>query len=163
SNAGVRDGIVADLAASGAGADSARLNPDQLREVERVASRFGIVLDDARLVAGYAKELFATLRPLHQLSSSYARLMEAACYFCATGDYIHDAAHHKHAYYIVANVDFSGFTVRERALIAALCRYHRKALPQESHDEYAALPLEDKRALMWLVPLLRLADNFDAS
>ena len=94
---------------------------------------------------------------------AYGRLLEAACYFLDTGHYINDAAHHKHAYYIVANVDFSGFTNSERELIAALCRYHRKAVPSPAHAEYQALPAEDKRALVLLAPLLRLADNLDRS
>ena len=101
------------------------------------------------------------LRPLHQLPLSYGRLLDAACYFYDAGHYINDAAHHKHAYYIVANADFSGFTDRERAFIAALCRYHRKAMPQESHQEFLRLLPEDRRALLWLIPLLRLADNLD--
>ena len=163
SSAGVRDGIIADLAASGAGESLARMNDDQRREVERVAARFGIILKDARLVADHAQKLFHAVAGLHQLPLSFGRLLEAACYFCDTGHFINDAAHHKHAYYIVANVDFSGFTDRERAMIAALCRYHRKAMPQTSHAEFVALNEEDRRALMLLIPLLRLADNIDPS
>jgi exopolyphosphatase/guanosine-5'-triphosphate,3'-diphosphate pyrophosphatase len=161
SAAGVRDGILADLAALGASGELSGMNPDQLREVERVASRFGVALPDARTVAGFAKELFHATHGLHQLPLAHGRLLEAACYFCDTGHYINDAAHHKHAYYVVAYSDFSGFTDRERRLTAALCRYHRKAMPQESHPEFAELALEDKRALMWMIPLLRLADNLD--
>ena len=163
SSAGVRDGIIADLAASGAGGELTRMNIDQRREVERISSRFGIAVKDAHLVADYAVDLFAATGGLHQLPAAYGRLLEAACYFCDTGHYINDAAHHKHAYYIVANVDFSGFTDRERALIAALCRYHRKAMPQESHSEFTTLAADDKRALILLIPLLRLADNLDPS
>ena len=161
SSAGVRDGILADLATGQAGQDVSRMTADQLREVERVAARFGVSLPDAGTVAGFALELFHALLTLHQLPLWAGRLLQAASYFCDTGHYINDAAHHKHAYYLVSNADFSGFTDRERRLIAALCRYHRKALPQESHAEFAALSLEDKRILMWLVPLLRLADNLD--
>ncbi len=163
SAAGVRDGILADLSAQGAIGELSSMNGDQLREVERVASRFGVALPDARTVAGFAKELFHATHSLHQLPLAQGRLLQAACYFCDTGHYINDAAHHKHAYYVVANSDFSGFTDRERQLTASLCRYHRKAMPQESHAEFAALSLEDKRALMWLIPLLRLADNLDPS
>jgi exopolyphosphatase / guanosine-5'-triphosphate,3'-diphosphate pyrophosphatase len=58
-------------------------------------------------------------------------------------------------------VDISGFTDRERAFIAALCRYHRKAMPQASHPEFQALPPEEKRALPLMIPVLRLAFNLD--
>ena len=70
---------------------------------------------------------------------------------------------HKHSYYVVSNSDMPGFTDRERLLIAALCRYHRKALPSPLHNAYQTLSPEEKRILTLLIPLLRLADNLDRS
>ena len=159
SAAGVRDGIIADMAARGVGGERARLSLDQRKEVERVAVRFGAVLKHARRVAGFAQILFGRLQALHQLPLAYGRLLEAACYLCESGHYINDAAHHKHACYIVANVDLSGFTNRERQFTALLCRYHRKAMPSPSHSEYQALAAAERRPLTLLIPLLRLADN----
>jgi exopolyphosphatase / guanosine-5'-triphosphate,3'-diphosphate pyrophosphatase len=163
SSAGVRDGIIADMAAKGVGGELARLSRDQRKEVERVATRFGAVLKHARRVAAFSQFLFARLQPLHQLPLNYGRLLEAACYFCETGHYINDNAHHKHAYYIAANADLSGFRNREREFIAALCRYHRKAMPSPAHPEYQAVAADDRRALTLLIPILRLADNLDRS
>jgi exopolyphosphatase/guanosine-5'-triphosphate,3'-diphosphate pyrophosphatase len=159
SAAGVRDGIIADMAARGVGGALARLTRDQRKEVERVATRFGAVIGRARRVAAFAHLLFARIQPLHQLPLTFGKLLEAACYFSATGHYINDSGHHKHAYYIAANVDLSGFTNREREFIAILCRYHRKAMPSPAHPEYQALPAEERRPLLLLIPLLRLADN----
>ena len=110
-------------------------------------------------MAALAQYLFAHLQPLHQLALNYGRLLEAACFLMNTGHYVNDSGHHKHAYYIVANVDFSGFTNREREFIAALCRYHRKAMPSAAHPEYQSLTPDDRRPLHLLIPLLRLADN----
>ncbi len=163
SSAGVRDGIIADMAAKGVGGELARLSRDQRKEVERVAMRFGAVLKHARRVAAFAQFLFARLGPLHQLPLAYGRLLEAACYFCETGHYINDNAHHKHAYYIAANVDLSGFENRERDFIASLCRYHRKAMPSPAHLEFQGLSPDDRRPLTLLIPILRLADNLDRS
>jgi exopolyphosphatase / guanosine-5'-triphosphate,3'-diphosphate pyrophosphatase len=162
-SAGVRDGILADMAARGVGGELARLGREQRKEVERVASRFGVVLPHARKVAGFSQTLFSRLEPLHQLPLAYGRLLEAASYFCDTGHHVNDSGHHKHAYYIVSNVDFSGFTNRERVFIATLCRYHRKAMPSAAHPEYQILAPDDKRALLLLIPVLRLADNLDRS
>jgi exopolyphosphatase/guanosine-5'-triphosphate,3'-diphosphate pyrophosphatase len=161
SSAGVRDGIIADLAARGVGGEAARLTRDQRREVERVASRFGVKVKHAHQVAGFARLLFHRMLALHQLPLAYGRLLEAAAYLCDTGHYISDSGHHKHAYYVIANADLSGFTVREREFIANLCRYHRKAMPSLAHSSYQAMPPEDRRALMLLIPILRLADNLD--
>jgi len=163
SSAGVRDGIIADMAARGVGGELARLSKEQRLEVERVATRFGAPVRNARRVAALGHTLFTRLQPLHQLPMNYGRLLEAACYFSETGHYINDAAHHKHAYYIVANVDFSGFTNREREVIANLCRYHRKAMPSPAHPEYQALSPDDRRPVLLLIPILRLADNLARS
>jgi exopolyphosphatase/guanosine-5'-triphosphate,3'-diphosphate pyrophosphatase len=162
-SAGVRDGILADMAARGVGGELARLGREQRKEVERVAQRFGVVLPHARKVAAFSQTLFSRLEPLHQLPLAYGRLLEAASYFCDTGHYVNDSGHHKHAYYLVSNVDFSGFTNRERIFIATLCRYHRKAMPATTHPEFQILAPDDKHALLMLIPVLRLADNLDRS
>lgn len=163
SAAGVRDGIVADLAARGVGEELIRLTREQRREVERVATRFGVQVKHARQVAGFAQILFQRLLPLHQLPLAYGRLLEAAAYLCDSGHFISDTGHHKHAYYIVSNLDLPGFTVREREFIANLCRYHRKAMPSLTHPSFQGLPPEDRRGLNLLIPILRLADNLDRS
>jgi exopolyphosphatase/guanosine-5'-triphosphate,3'-diphosphate pyrophosphatase len=163
SGAGVRDGIIADLASKGVGGERARLSREQRREVERVATRFGADLGNARIVAKFSQFLFGRLQALHQLPLAYGRLLEAACYFCETGHYINDSAHHKHAYYIVSNVDLSGFTNHEREFVANLCRYHRKAMPSASHPEYQALAADERRPMTLLIPVLRLADNLARS
>ena len=161
SAAGVRDGIISDLAERGVGGEAARLTRDQRREVERVATRFGVKLKHARQVAGFSQALFKVMQALHQLPLAYGRLLEAASYLCDSGHYVSDSSHHKHAYYVIANADLSGFTAREREFVANLCRYHRKAMPTLAHSSYQALPAEDRRALTLLIPILRLADNLD--
>jgi exopolyphosphatase/guanosine-5'-triphosphate,3'-diphosphate pyrophosphatase len=138
-----------------------RLGGDERKEVERMSSRFGVARPHARKVAGFAVTLFEALQPLHKLAPAYGRLAEAAAYLHDVGHYIADSSHHKHSYYVVANSDISGFTARERELIANLCRYHRKALPSSDHENLRPLPAEDKEALVRLIPVLRLADGLD--
>ena len=91
----------------------------------------------------------------------YGRLLEAAAYLHDIGHFVSDNKHHKHSYYLVTNSDMPGFTARERDLIANLCRYHRKAVPSETHPNWQGLDLEGKRAVQFLAPVLRLADNLD--
>jgi exopolyphosphatase / guanosine-5'-triphosphate,3'-diphosphate pyrophosphatase len=163
SHAGVRDGIIADLAARNVGAELSRLNRDQRREVEEMCRRYGVSLDRARKVAHIAGLLFTALYPLHQLSPPSGKLLEAAAYLLDVGHYISGVGHHKHSYYVVANSDMPGFTDRERLLIASLCRYHRKAMPSPMHGAYLALSADERKVLMDLTPILRLADNLDRS
>jgi exopolyphosphatase/guanosine-5'-triphosphate,3'-diphosphate pyrophosphatase len=163
SAAGVRDGVIADLAARGVGREAARLNTDERRELERMTVRYGVAREHVRKVAAFAASLFHELEPLHKLAAPYGRLLEASGYLHDVGHFISDASHHKHSYYVVANSDMPGFTARERELIANLCRYHRKALPSADHPNLKALSPEDRDALGRLIPLLRLADALDRS
>ncbi len=159
SRAGVRDGLIADLAARNVGAELSRLTREQRREVEDMGHRYGVSLPHARAVSHIAGLLFTALHPLHRLPPAAGRLLEAAAHLIDVGHFISSSSHHKHSYYVVANSDMPGFTERERMLVAALCRYHRKALPSTMHTAFQSLDPEDKRALTVLIPLLRLADN----
>ena len=118
SRAGVRDGIIADLAARNVGAELSRLNREQRREVEEMARRYGVSLEHARKVAHISSLLFTALQPLHQLPPAVGKLLEAAAYLHDVGHFVSSVAHHKHSYYVVSNSDMPGFTARERLLIA---------------------------------------------
>lgn len=163
SRAGVRDGIIADLAARNVGAELSRMSRDQRREVEDMGRRYGVSHEHARKVASISNLLFTALQPLHQLAPACGKLLEAAAHLLDVGHYVSSSSHHKHSYYVVSNSDMPGFTERERILIAHLCRYHRKSLPGPMHNAYQSLPAEEKRMLMLMIPLLRLADNLDRS
>jgi exopolyphosphatase/guanosine-5'-triphosphate,3'-diphosphate pyrophosphatase len=163
SPAGVRDGIIADLAARNVGAERARLSRDQKREVERVGRRYGVNLEHGRQVAEIGSLLFGALQSLHELPAGCGKLLDAAAYLHDVGHFISGVSHHKHSYYVVSNSDMAGFTERERLLIAALCRYHRKALPNPLHNVYQLLSAEERKVLMMLIPILRLADNLNRS
>lgn len=159
SRAGVRDGIIADLAARNVGAELSRLSRDQRREVESMGRRFGVQKEHARSVAQISCLLFTGLQPLHQLPPGSGKLLEAAAYLLDVGHYVSSSSHHKHSQYLVANADMPGFTERERMLIANLCRYHRKSLPNPMHSSYQALTAEEKRQLNLMIPIVRLADH----
>jgi exopolyphosphatase/guanosine-5'-triphosphate,3'-diphosphate pyrophosphatase len=163
SSAGVRDGIIADLAARGAGYNLSQLPAEQRATVEQMAEHYHVPIKHARKVARLANALFTAMHSLHKLSPLYGRLLEAAAYLHDIGHYVSDNKHHKHSYYLVANSDLPGFTARERELIANLCRYHRKAVPNETHLNWQGLDLEGRQAVHFLAPILRLADSLDRS
>jgi exopolyphosphatase/guanosine-5'-triphosphate,3'-diphosphate pyrophosphatase len=163
SRAGVRDGIIADLAARSVGSERSRLSRDQRREVENLCRRYGVDLAHARKIADVANLLFTALEPLHQLPPPNGKTLDAAAYLLDVGHFVSDLSHHKHSWYVVAHSDLAGFNERERMLIAALCRYHRRALPNPDHEAYQLLTAEEKRTLMLLIPILRLADNLGRS
>lgn len=163
SSAGVRDGIIADLAARGVDRDLERLSPDQRSVVEALAEHFGVAIRHGRRVSKLASDLFGGLQPLHNLEPHCGGLLEAAAYLHDTGHYVSDTRHHKHSYYLIANSDLPGFTRNEREVIANLCRYHRKAMPTPDHGNLQLLDADGRRVVNLLSPVLRLADSLDRS
>jgi exopolyphosphatase/guanosine-5'-triphosphate,3'-diphosphate pyrophosphatase len=163
SAAGVRDGIIADLAARGVGRELSMLSRDQRRSVEQMARRYGVQLPHARKVADLAHRLFQSLQPLHRLPPALGKILEAAAYLHDIGHFVSDTSHHKHSYYLVVHSDLPGFTDSERQLIGLLCRYHRKSMPTPRHTPFQTIDPESRRAIHLLVPLLRIADSLDRS
>jgi exopolyphosphatase / guanosine-5'-triphosphate,3'-diphosphate pyrophosphatase len=163
SAAGVRDGIIADLAARRMDRGLTRLSPDQRTVVERLSEHYGVGLSHGRRVAKLANDLFTAFQGLHKLAPHFGTLLEAAAYLHDAGHYVSDTRHHKHSFYLVMNSDLPGFTLPEREFVANLCRYHRKAVPVAEHSNFQALPPDSRRALHLMIPLLRLADSLDRS
>jgi exopolyphosphatase/guanosine-5'-triphosphate,3'-diphosphate pyrophosphatase len=50
---------------------------------------------------------------------------------------------------------------RDRTLVALVSRYHRKKGPSKKHEDFAALPPEDRAIVRRLSGLLRIADGLD--
>jgi exopolyphosphatase/guanosine-5'-triphosphate,3'-diphosphate pyrophosphatase len=160
-SAGVRDGIIADLAARGVGRELSQLSREQRGVVEAMARKYAVNLKHVKNVAFLAHRLFETLQPLHQLPAAAGKLLEAAGYLHDIGHFVSNTGHHKHSAYLVANSDMPGFTDKERVTIAALCRFHRKSMPQARHADYQALEADARRQVLMLAPLLRIADSLD--
>lgn len=161
SAAGVRDGIIADLAARGVGRELSQLSKEQRSIVEAMARKYGVSLKHVRQVAFIAHRLFEIVQPIHQLPPAAGKLLEAAGYLHDLGHFVSNTGHHKHSAYLVANSDMPGFTDKERLTIAALCRFHRKSMPQARHLEFQALEPDARRQVLLLAPLLRIADSLD--
>ncbi len=163
STAGVRDGIIADLIARSKGGQAATLTEEQRHVVEALARRYTVPLEHCRKVAEMSRVLFHCLTPLHRMPPAYGRMLEAAAYLHDIGHYVADVGHHKHSFYLVSNSDLPGFTLPERRVIAMLCRFHRKSMPQARHDAFQALEASLRQGIIKLLPLLRLADGLDQS
>lgn len=159
--AGVRDGIIADLAARGVGRELSQLSKEQRSVVEAMSRKYGNSVKHVRQVALLAHRLFEILHDFHQLPPGAGKLLEAAGYLHDVGHFVSNTGHHKHSAYIVASSDMPGFTDKERLTIAALCRFHRKSMPEARHLHYQALEPEARRLVLLLTPLLRIADSLD--
>ena len=53
------------------------------------------------------------------------------------------------------------FSDNQRRLIALIARYHRKALPKDSHPLFSQLSDKDRQKIRILAGMLRIADGLD--
>jgi exopolyphosphatase/pppGpp-phosphohydrolase len=133
---------------------------------EEIRLSGGLLVEDwphARNVERLSRLLFKATQPLHQLDVRALRLLERAAFLHNTGMMIESRRHHKHSFRLIKDAKLPGFTDEERYEIACIARYHRRALPSTSHEEFAALSHSARKRVSMLAALLRVADALDYS
>src|SRR5712692_3767317 len=126
----------------------------------------GLLVEDwphARQVARLSVQLFAATQPLHRLDAHAQRLLERAAFLHNTGMLIETRRHHKHSFRLIKETKLPDFDDQERHEIACIARYHRRALPSMSHEEFAAMSRSARKRVSALAALLRIADALDYS
>lgn len=135
----------------------------KLRGVHAVGRRFGYEEMHARQVAKLAEQIFDSLAVTENLSRHHRTLMLAGALLHDIGYHISHDSHQKHALYLIANSELTGFSEAERAVIANIARYHRGPVPKQRHTEYAGLNAADQETVSKLGGIVRLADALDRS
>lgn len=126
----------------------------------------GLQVEDwphARQVEQLAGELFSATQELHQLDEQARLLLARASFLHNTGMLVEARRHHKHSYRLIKQTPLPDFTDEQRLEIACIARYHRRALPSMSHEEFAALGRVERKRVSALAALLRIADALDFS
>ncbi|MFL7813081.1 MAG: HD domain-containing protein [Anaerolineales bacterium] len=113
--------------------------------------------EHANHVRFLAGRLFDQLTPLHNCGPKDRELLSAAALLHDLGRIIGYSSHHKHTQTLLEYNGLPGYTPRETALIALLCRYHRKGLPDIA-DYKLLLDKNDQKLLLQLSAILRLAE-----
>ncbi|MFW6067899.1 MAG: exopolyphosphatase, partial [Myxococcota bacterium] len=103
-----------------------------------------------------AAQLYDGLASLHGLGAAERELLDAGAAMRDIGKTVNHFRHYRHAAYMVAWADLSGFTHREQGLLALLTRYHREGSPKLREYGDLARP-GDKKMLVVLTACLRLA------
>jgi exopolyphosphatase / guanosine-5'-triphosphate,3'-diphosphate pyrophosphatase len=133
----------------------------KLRGVHAVGKRFGYEEAHSHQVARFAETIFDALASSTNLSRHHRLLLSAAALLHDVGYHIAHESHHKHSLYLIENSELTGFSERERAVIANIARYHRGSLPKDHHPNYAALSSADRQTVSRLAGILRVADAMD--
>ncbi len=108
--------------------------------------------------------LFDQLQPVHHLPAQSRVLLEAGALLHDIGHMVSHRGHHKHGEYLAMNGDIPGLEGRDRAVVAALVRYHnRKSAPAGHHVSYSSLSNNDQRIARRLAAILRIAEGLDHS
>jgi exopolyphosphatase/guanosine-5'-triphosphate,3'-diphosphate pyrophosphatase len=100
-------------------------------------------------------------KALHELGTPERFILQCAALLHDIGWIKGQQKHHKTALHLILESPLLTFDERHRLLIGSIARYHRKALPQKSHDHFAALSTRDQRIVSILSALLRVADGLD--
>ncbi|MBL7065580.1 MAG: HD domain-containing protein [Anaerolineae bacterium] len=133
----------------------------RLQAVLQLAQDCEYEVEHTHQVTRLALRLFDELGTLHGLGAEER-------FWLRCGALLHDIGlikgargHHKTALRIILDTPLLPFDARERLIVGSIARYHRKALPQETHAHFAALDPADQDSVSTLAALLRVADGLD--
>jgi exopolyphosphatase/guanosine-5'-triphosphate,3'-diphosphate pyrophosphatase len=165
---GIREGVILEIAREAFSRKEPHRYSAEARELLLGAHSFSRRLDlDQRHtehVRGLSLQLFDGLQPIHHLPAESRVLLEAAALLHDVGHTVSHKGHHKHGEYLTLNGDIHGLDGRERAIVAAVVRYHtRKADPAGHHPAYSSLDNADQRLARRLAAIVRIAEGLDHS
>lgn len=112
-------------------------------------------------VARLALSLFDQLSPLHRLNSQSRYLLRWSSLLHDIGWLNGRQRHHKSSRDIILKTRYLPFAPRDRKVVALTARYHRRALPKNSHKCYGNLSAVCKKEINVLASFLRIADGLD--
>jgi len=112
-------------------------------------------------VTRLALKLFDALETLHRLGDKDKFFLESAGLLHDIGWVNGRQGHHKTARDMIIDSKILSFNPQEKVIIALVARYHRRALPQDSHKYYGDLDTESKNKVCVLAAFLRTADGLD--
>ncbi|MFH1708231.1 MAG: HD domain-containing protein [Planctomycetota bacterium] len=137
---------------------------DHLTAMARATcTQFNADLAHADHVAGLARGLFTDLAGPLGLTEPSLKYLLLAAYFHDIGKLVSNRSHHKHAQYLIANLNLFRMSESEMNLVSNIARYHRKAIPDPRHLPYQALPARQQILTQKLAAVLRIADALDRS
>jgi exopolyphosphatase / guanosine-5'-triphosphate,3'-diphosphate pyrophosphatase len=165
---GLREGLIHEIAREAFSRTEPHRYDQTARQLLAGTRTFARRLQKDQTHAEHVRELsillFDQLQPVHHLLPQARVLLEAGAIMHDTGHMISHRGHHKHGEYLVLNGDIPGLEGRDRAIVAALARYHnRKSEPAGHHLAYSALNNNDKRVARRLAAILRIAEALDHS
>jgi exopolyphosphatase/guanosine-5'-triphosphate,3'-diphosphate pyrophosphatase len=156
----LRDGLIWEMA--GRETWSEDFHRQVVHSAVEIGRKYGYDERHAFHVSDISKRLFDALRREHRLSSRFETILTVASLLHDIGLFVSNRSHHKHSMYLILNSDLFGLGARDLLLAALVARYHRRAVPRPTHEEYTRLDRESRVAVLKLAAILRVADALDS-
>ena len=153
---GLREGLLLEMA----GANSDR-RTDPLRLIRAFVERCQCDRRHVEQVRHLALSLFDQIGDAMGSDQEERALLEAAALLHDVGQLVSYRRHHRHSYQLIMHAERLGLSARDRALVALVSRYHRKAGPTKRHEDFARLEAPERAIVRRLSGMLRVADGLD--
>lgn len=133
------------------------------RQILLLARRYQYPKVHSHHTAKLALSLFDQTQPIHGMGEVEREWLEYASLLHDIGHHIQENQHHKHTYYLITHADLPGFSSDEIGILANVSRYHRRGLPKIRHRGYKILNAGQRKTVLGLSSILRIADGLDRS
>jgi exopolyphosphatase/guanosine-5'-triphosphate,3'-diphosphate pyrophosphatase len=160
-NVNLRDGLLKEMAEGRIW--SKAIQEQIVRSAISTGRKFNFDEFHAIHVASLACRLFDELQSVHQLSERFRGILEIAALLHDIGSFINMQGRHKHSQYLIQYSDIFGIGKADLELIALIARYHRRAIPQPTHDTFSSMSRDRRVVVSKLAALLRIAKALDFS
>jgi len=155
SGVGVREGVyLCDLLRN----SNHTFAPNFKLSLRSLIDRFGEKDRGNDSIVRYAKDLFSTLKHIHQIDEKYLDILIASVKLYNIGIRLNFYQKNLHSFYFILNNLNFGYSHKDKILIAILIKYHMKKLP--SKDDLRAYEdlLPDIKIVNWLSFILSLSN-----
>jgi exopolyphosphatase/guanosine-5'-triphosphate,3'-diphosphate pyrophosphatase len=107
-------------------------------------------------VSKYSYDLLSFLGKHYEFYEEDEIILNEAAILHEIGHFVSPTSHHKHTMYLIENSDLFGISSKNKTLISMVARYHRGALPKNTHQNYMLLSRTDKIRVTKLASILRI-------
>ncbi|KEO75754.1 Ppx/GppA phosphatase family protein [Anditalea andensis] len=162
-DASLREGLIIDYLEKNVQKHSIVRSGVTLKEKSclQLSIRYDTDIESKKHVAFLGLKVFDQLRSLHQMDDHFRELLYHASLIYDIGLFINFENYHKHSEYLILNGRLRGFNNEELIMLALLARYHRKSGPKKKHKKVKQLFKYQRKGLMMLAGILRLAVGLD--
>lgn len=151
SRGGLREGILYDLLG--------RLKSEDVRQrsITAICKRYNVPEERRKLLTAICKKLTKNTRcKKYPLSSFHHKLLKWSAQCSRIGLAINHSQFQSHSAYLIRNSELSGFSIRERKILAAIVANQRRKINLAPFD-LIDLTIKEKYQLVQIIFLLRLA------